>query len=605
MTNNVKHEDPKLSLDNLNHNESTQAISTTKDLSKNPDYQKLLALFQKAEFSKCRKLLDHLQERYPNHPLLADFRDELDMKLSVKDLSAKIKKAETHERRKATFNLGLFAMIGTIVVLFSFLISLFYFGSQNFVQHEAQTPTQTPILQVSQLYNQADNLLRVGQPSNVVEIIERIKTLDPDNQDLNDLITRTEVLLALEAQYHSALKLISENNHSEALEILLDIEKQSPGLWDVKQNITALEKNLRVKQLLIDAESAYQSQNWALVINDYESALEIDPTVSSLQINKKLLEAYLNQIILITETEGATIQEIELAEKYYRRAAAIIPQSPNFAEEREALQEVRRNLLEVKYSLIANNHLAASTQTAHTIELAISNLRRAAAISQENNGMQANLDNAAQYQAAFYHFINLHWTNAIEILQPMVNTDPGYAGGNAAALLYESYYALSREHHTVGNYQDAVVLLEQANALVWEGHNNLAKRFQTQVLLGDTFAKLEEFEQAVTHYKSALRVIQSNIDLDRFSNITDSLAAADSLSSAGNFENAMIAYQEILKDPLYFFSLKEIEILKDNCLALIAHHHSSTLDLMHQANHLTGTMVLTEDRTMLAPMLTE
>ncbi len=120
--------------------------------------------------------------------------------------------------------------------------------------------------------------------------------------------------------------------------------------------------------MLADGNTAYENENWDTVISSYESALALNSQLDDPLITEQLLQGYLKKIISMLEDDGATIEDIEAAEQYYRKAVALIPQSKEYANERENLQEASSNLLQLKFIQTAKEMLADSNQTITSVK---------------------------------------------------------------------------------------------------------------------------------------------------------------------------------------------------------------------------------------------
>ena len=155
----------------------------------------------------------------------------------------------------------------------------------------------------------------------------------------------------------------------------------------------------------------------------------------------------------------------------------------------------------------------------------------------------------------------------------------------------------------MGLYLDAINKLEQAEILAWHDTSNLIKLFQVQVILGDTFGKLNDYKNAVSYYQYALNAIQVNKRLTNFPAIATKLAEANALAAYGNYEDAFAAFQEVLSGIDVIYSISEIEISDGVCLAFFANENLSTLDVVLEANNLPKNMVITFGRNLKVPMI--
>ena len=581
-----------------NINETIDQSVNPIDLSNDPDFQKLNEHYQHAEFDKCKKVLTILEERYPDHPRLAKFRDDLHMQLSLKTMAVRNKKEQKHKVRKTTLKMSVFAVVSTILVMVIFFFSYLYIYNDNRIkQLEKETA------QLTSLNNQAEQLLLAGQPQPAVKIIERLRSINPEYANLPDLTSKSEDLLRLETKYQAAQNLATKNKNSEALVILKEIEAEKPGLWDVGQQIASIETSIQIAKYMEEGNAAYQVENWEKVFSSYENALRLDPKLDDPLMKEQLLKGYLNKIVSLLQNKSNSIEDIENAEQYYRRAVALIPQSKAYASERGNLQEVSSDLLVLKFTQTAKAILEDKKQTVTSVAQAVSYLSKAANIKPKNTALQSDLINAEYYQIGFQNFMEMEWVPAITNFAEIVSVDSNFANGNASLLLYEAYYALGRQYYSVGLFLDARRNLEQAEILAWSDGGNLMKLFQVQVLLGDTIGKTGDFKNAVSYYKFALDAIQVNSRLDSLPTLSKKLLEAENLVQLGNFEMAFPFYQDSFKEIVAIYTITNVKISDGVCLAFFASENQSTVDAIVEANNLPESMLITFGRNLKVPSL--
>jgi len=567
-------------------------------LTQDPDYVALINHYQNAEFQLCHQALSKLELRYPGHPILIKIKDNLQMKMSVESLSAKMKTEEKRKSRNATRNLSVFAVFGTIIILVAFFLSY-----ETIIKRVLATQTESESAQLTVLHDQAEQLLVIGQPETALEIIVRIMTIDPDYEHLPELRSRADTLLRMSEKYQTSLALIEEEKFDQALILLKEIEAEEPGLWGVSQQIATIEKSNQIKTSKEEGYAAFQAGNWDQVISAYETLFMLDPQTNDPQIKEQLLKGYLNKIISMLQNEDSTTEDIELAEQYYRKAVALIPQNKEFANERGNLQEVSSNLLEIKYTQTAKAILRDDAQTESSIAKAVSYLRKALNISPNNTALQKDLTNAEYYQVAFKDFIDMDWVPVISNLNQIVSGDANFANGKAGILLYEAYYALGQQYFSAGLYQDALINFEQAEILAWDDTENLMKLLQVQVALGTTLGKIKDFENAVSYYQFALDAIGVGPRLLNYPELAAEYNNANNLIVYGDIESSFIAFQGVIENLDVIYSTSEIDVSDGSCLAFVASENRSTIEKIIESNDLTNSMVITFGRELLVPYI--
>jgi tetratricopeptide (TPR) repeat protein len=409
------------------------------EINNDPDYSLLLEHFQRAEFSACESLLEKLERKFPEHPDLIQLKEELAVKLSLENYASSIRLQEVQRKKKVALNMSIFAVIAMLIVVVVFVFSFILLDRNATAKRLAENEAT-----LSSLQYQAEQLLESGQPQQASEIIEKMKVINPEYINLSELISRSDNLSQLEARYRTAIELINKNNIGEAYIILKEIEQEIPGLWDIKQQIAKIETSIKVAELIEEGDDAFQVKNWNQVIDSYENALNLDPTLNDPKMKERLLQSYLNEILRMVEIENISGEDVQKADEYYRKAISMAPQSQAFVFEKENLQKARNNLLVLKLSHSARTKLEDKNQTLSSISEAVSHLREAVNIRGESSSLNDDLNLAESYNLAFTSFIDSNWEKAIFQLKYITNIDSNYANGNAAVLLYESYFALGK-----------------------------------------------------------------------------------------------------------------------------------------------------------------
>lgn len=583
----------KAARNNLNNSDSNELIG-------NPDYSSMLEHFQRGEFLECLNLLEKLENQYPENKHILKFKDDLQIKMSLEKITESGKKEEKRRKKKAIFKMSILSVIATSIVLITFVFS-FYFLEKN----AASKRSEEELALLTSLQYQAEQLLQAGQSKPANEIIEKMKSINPDYVDLQPLILEASEITQLESDYNTALQLIQENKKGEALIILNEIEEKAPGMWDINQQIDSLETFFEIAESIESGREAFLENQWEQVITAYEYALSLDPSLNDPLMSEQLLQSYLNRIISLLDNPSAAIEDIEKAEEYYRRAVSMAPQSKALAFERENLQKASKNLLVLKFTQIARSNLEDKSQTLSSISEAVSYLRKAANIQSEDTNLSEDLKNAEFYQIAFKSYIEMKWETVITNLKLLTNSEPDYAGGNASILLYEAYYELAKQYASLGLYLDAIEELELAEILAWDDSDNLIKLYQVQVFLGDMFGKVRNYEDAVSYYKYALNAIQANRRLSGYHSISSKLSDANIKASYLQYEDAFNSYQEVLQGIDVIYTIKEMEIGDGICLAFFANENLSTSTAIIEANNLPTSMVFTFTQNLKIPSLVE
>ncbi len=568
------------------------------DLTGDSDYEKLMEHYQKGEKDLSLMVLNTLEKRYPQHPALLRIKEDLQLKSSVRDLTAKFEKGEKREKRKGTLNLAIFAIVGTILVMLAF-----YLTSRFLITRTVEEVVDQNVGQLTSLQGQVESLLNRGRPGPAAEIIETMREINPNWGALPELTERVETLLDLEARYNQALALVAAGNRAEALAIFQSIEEQQPGLWDVRRQIDTLDDSVQVNTLLEEGANAFASGDWGTVISAYESAMALDPSIGDPRVTEQLLGAYLNDIERILQDQNASIEDIETAEAYYRKAAGMLPQGGGFASQRARLDELDDLLQERKYARMARDIYSDPNQNLSTVGSAVSYLKRAAAINPENDALNLAVQNAESYQTGFSHFAALDWAPAIEAFNAILASESEFLKPHARVLLYEAYFGYGKSLAGAGDPEGALTALEGAEDLAWAERGNLMKLFQVQLLIGDINWGAGNFEAAFAAYQDALENIDGMTRLEAAPDTQRNYVEALSFAEAGLYDNAYENFQQVRDTINVIYTFSAVTVENGSTLAFFANNNGSTIHAVNQANDLPEDVVVTFSGTLQVPSI--
>ncbi len=582
-------------------NSKTRSLSVLKELNeKDPQFSEFNEAYQKGDWQRCKELLDGLISRHPDIEILLEYSKDLEVQLSLRDISLKHESEQKKKTVRQTVRISIFtiALIFFMLVIFA---GIFFLLSNKF---GAQQKEQDQI-QLKALSAQAGELLLSGQPGPALQVIDKIIQLDPDYEFIQSLTDEASLLGELETKYKSALALVDAGNFTEALTIFNEIEQSRQGLWDVPRQLANAEDQISIEELFQAARKAYDESDWNAVISNYEAALVINPKLEDGLMKEQLLNGYLRAIIQMLESNSTTIEDIENAEDYYRKAVAMIPQSRAFTNERENLREVSSNLLVLKYSQTASLLMNDSAQTVSSIGKAVSYLSRASNLSPNDQYSKNQLANAQLYQIGLQNFVNMDWGSAIDNLTRLVAADKNYANGKAKILLYEAHAARGRQYYAVGLYLDARSNFEAAEIIAWERPDNPFKLFDIQTWLGATLGKVDDYTNAVSYYKYAFDTINIYPHLDINDEFAQLFYSAEAEVEAGNDRRAYEKYVEAMTHIADVYNVTQITVPDGGCLAFFADDNKSTIAAIQSVNSLSKNVTVTFSQDLQIPTITK
>ena len=566
-------------------------------LASDPDYILLQTEYQNANWKECDRLLSLLLEKYPDNSKLLEFKNDFEFQFDFyKDIAK-----TTKEKKKANFvrtTKRSLVVTGIVLAALVVLAGAFWLIRGYAVQRQLEYKAA----QIETLGAQVESLLNSGQPEKADEIVVRMEQIDPANERVIELRKKADLLMEINDRYDVAAELIKNGEDAEALAILQGIEADYSGYRDVELLLQETQTRVEIALALQEGTTAYEKRQWAGAITSFEKVQMLDPSNNDANMKEMLLNSYLRRIIEMLESEDTSINEITLAEDYYRRAISMIPQSQVFLSERENLQKISSSLLELKYTQTAIAMISDPNQTQATVAQAVNYLSKASNLNPDNTDLRLKLDMMETYQVAFQDYIQMNWPDAIKNLGVIMESDEDYAGGLAKQLLYEAHMGQGNSYYSVGLYMDALKEYEAAEALVWN-QGNAMSLFMVDLEIAKTLGHLKDFKGADSYYKYAVESVDYSNRAMKNPTFVSNLISAISLYSEGNYRDSYELFTSTLQDTSPLFTETEIEGQMGTCLAFIAAQNHSTVQAITERNSLTRQTLVVSDQTLVIPSM--
>ncbi len=302
-------------------------------------------------------------------------------------------------------------------------------------------------------------------------------------------------------------------------------------------------------------------RRWQDVITSYEAVLEIDPAVVAPKLEEQLFMSYYETIKNILSSPDSTVEEIDQAELYYRKAVALVPQDKAFTQERRDLQTFLVGLLNLKYRQIAKATIDSPYITEDFLTRAVDYLKKATTMNPDDAKIKSELDKAQLYLAALQKFNRMEWDLAIINLEKLYGFQATYANGMVQKMLYESDTARGQRFLSAGYFLDARGDFEKAEIIAWDNKANKLQLLESQINMGMVLGKMYYFQDAIVYFNMALDSVNINdivTDPDTLAAIQNARQLAASNPNFGAFEE----YRDALTNLNKAYYYKEVTIAK-------------------------------------------
>jgi len=292
---------------------STAHISSLKaasgHFSQDRDYLEVLRDMQQGQWERAVPMLRALQARYPQATELNDLLQEATFRSSLEsNWGDKVKGLQG-------FTLPIRPLMTAIPILVLGALLIFgviYYGRIQRVNALSD--------QQQQMLEQAQSALAAAQYREALDLFDAVLAESPEHAEAIKGQSETKRQMKLANDYQLAIDRIKAGNYKQALELLLALQKEAPGYRDVDKQIKEVKVNMGAPQLFADAEFAFGNSLWLSAIAQYEELRRLDDSYEAATTQQHLATAYLKagqQMASVRPSDSTAPKQVQA---YYQKA---------------------------------------------------------------------------------------------------------------------------------------------------------------------------------------------------------------------------------------------------------------------------------------------
>jgi tetratricopeptide (TPR) repeat protein len=568
-----------------------------------PALQESLTAFQEERWSDGLSRLDALMEKYPFEHELRQLRQEMVVKARIDDYEVE----ELEKARRDRIQRGI-ARFGAVVlfIIIIMLGSTTYAGAIQRQLRNAQNIIQAEYTQIelSVKLRNAQNLIEAGRPEEALVLLEEIKAVDPDYEGVDAFIEQAQGRVSLEGRYEAAVALMEAGEWEEALEAFEAIDAEQPRYQDVPLQIERIRGNLVLEELAVEADEAYASEDWATAVENYEAVRISDATYETEYIEDRLLNSYINAALAVLENQEAELEELAVAEDYFKKALSLRPQNEEVLRLWNRERNTVRTRLVNRYLEEAEAAIVNQEDSEAALKIAGSYLDRARDLQPGNEAIARQADFVNRYLQALTDFRSSLWSQVINNLEHIYASDKDYASGTARQILYDVYIIRGDNSLSTGEFEEALSDYRRAVELAQDMPDGGAlSTFEAQLKVAFTLGTLFDYEGAVLLYQTAVENGGLRTREDSDPALISALDAADGLALGDQFRQAYIRYRDIFsQDQLVYSQYVTHVVGEGDYLSKLANQYNSTIQAIARANDLADPNFVVIGQELIIPI---
>jgi tetratricopeptide (TPR) repeat protein len=581
---------------------SSQDDSTPEEYLEDPLYDEILVSYQNAEWDVCIEKLEVLTQKYPDEQALARFFNEVKLQSALHaEGMAAISEEKKARRLSKSRNLFISAVVFVVLVILGMVAVPFVQNVIETARIEQEIQDRNELL--AKLYSNAENFLEAGRPSDAQNEIEKIRDIDPAYPGLDALLLEIQQQNELADLYETATSLQEENDLRAALDVFLQIEEIDPYYKDIEQKINFLETETSYQDWVALADQAFRDRDWQEAVDGYEVAFAMRVSAPYDYVEDNLYDSYLNQIMEMLQRKDLSLDEIETAETYYKNALSLKPQDLESLDQREALKKAVTDLLVDRLILSAQELIAEGGVSDENFTAAEGNLNNALGLDPESAVAALQIDLFNRYKSGLERFFNGQFEQAANSLEYLYQREIDYAGGGAAYLLYESYFAIGKDWLEKGRYGEALGEFQRSEIMALKNPENSLPILQSREMVAHTLGKLGSYEDAAFHYAYLIETYSIfALAEESIPELHEALLSAEEEMEENKFREAYLAYEKAMTNISSILEFDSTLAVSGDSIPSIAFQFNSTIQAIIEANNLPNQYIIMDDGVYLIPI---
>jgi tetratricopeptide (TPR) repeat protein len=330
----------------------------------------------------------------------------------------------------------------------------------------------------------------------------------------------------------------------------------------------------------------------------------LDPSYEPNVIDERLFNAYINAAQDTVTEDTESLEAINIAEEYFRKALALRPQDPEIMFKRELVRETVKSRLFRSYMNAAQLALTDQADSLEALANAEAYFNKALELRPDDSEVITQQALAESYLRAQDDFSQGRWTDVISELEYVYVEDRDYAGGTARQTLYEAYMSRGDSFMVIGEYESGLADFQQAALLAEQDPGSKVRLFEAQTHMAESQGALGNYEAAVQIYRTAIdEASLTEADLEERQDLLAQLDSADSYANRRNYRSAFREYREAARRVTFLLPNVTYVVQSGDYLTSLASRYHTTVDAIAQANGLDFTKKITIGQELVIPVL--
>jgi len=421
---------------------------------------------------------------------------------------------------------------------------------------------------------------------------------------LNQLKNEAAQTLQLEEQYQQAVTLEGDDDLSAALTVFEQIKEEQSNYKDVSLRIEEIEQKLILNDLLDQAQTAFEQEDWDESILLFQNVRELAPKYESDLIEDRLITSYLNAAnqTLATDTQSSDI--LMLADSYFREALELRPMDAEILAAQDHALSVFEERLFTSYLEKARATIGDNEDSLEALSVANKFYDLALEIHPDDPDVKLERQITTAYLLAQQNFVAEEYDAVIENLEFVYEKEKEFAGGTSRQTLYDAYMRRGGRYIASGEYEAAINDFQRASEIADDSPKAKIHVYWALLEMADVYGILGEYQKAVSLYNHAVEWIGlRDILAESDPQLVVLLDEADRYAGIEWYRTSYRLYNRVLPaDDLIYSSIFH-DVQDGEYLTQLASQYDTTVEAILAANDISDVGSIRIGQRILIPVL--
>ena len=280
-----------------------------------PSYNEGMDYLDKGQWQKAVGAIETLRELYPENDDVRDLLADINMRATVAQAQSRKKSKGSTKRLVRGIGVGVLVLIVISIIG----LAVYKLWIEPTFLHEYR------IQQLTALRQNADEAIIAGRYSEARQTLEEMRTIVPEDADIDETLQRVEQLEKITDLYNTAQEYMAGEAWDKAIEALTELQSLDAQYRAQPELLATAQEDQTLAQQFQTAEADFANGDWMSALDTYKQLHETSLTFKFDTIQNRLFESHFNYAQELMATAHTDSDQVTAALEHFAEALTVRP----------------------------------------------------------------------------------------------------------------------------------------------------------------------------------------------------------------------------------------------------------------------------------------